>query len=135
MSKVSAGSSKQEAPSFRVGRKSHNDSDKSRKTGNKKKPVISLLPETLASWSPHGDAGRRPQLNRCLDLQRYKIAFICGRSSSRLDLNIIERDVRRAFTAFRLMIILEENHHSFLIVGHEPLLQEDAVLPGNTQKH
>ena len=34
--------------------------------------------------------------------------------------------VRRAFTSFQLMIILEENHHSFLIVQHDPLLYEDA---------
>ena len=35
-------------------------------------------------------------------------------------------DVRRAFTVFQLMTILEENHHSFLIVEHDPLLYEDA---------
>jgi hypothetical protein len=39
-------------------------------------------------------------------------------------------EVRRAFTVFQLMTILEENHHSFLIVEHDPLLYEDAVLPG-----
>jgi DNA polymerase I len=35
-------------------------------------------------------------------------------------------DVRRAFTSFQLMTILEENHHSFLIVEHDPLLYEDV---------
>ena len=34
--------------------------------------------------------------------------------------------MRRAFTVFQLMTILEENHHSFLIVEHDPLLYEDA---------
>jgi len=34
--------------------------------------------------------------------------------------------VRRAFTSFQLMTILEENHHSFLIVEHDPLLYEDS---------
>jgi DNA polymerase I len=34
--------------------------------------------------------------------------------------------VRRAFTVFQLMTILQENHHSFLIVEHDPLLYEDA---------
>jgi len=35
-------------------------------------------------------------------------------------------DVRRAFTSFQLMTILDENHHSFLILEHDPLLYEDA---------
>jgi DNA polymerase I len=62
-------------------------------------------------------------------LQRYKILFISGNYSrilNRLNRNITELDVRRAFTVFQLMTILEENHHSFLIVEHDPLLYEDA---------
>jgi hypothetical protein len=59
-------------------------------------------------------------------LQRYKILFISGRSSSRLNRNITELEVRHANTLFQLMTILEENHHSFLIVEHDPLLYEDA---------
>jgi len=62
-------------------------------------------------------------------LQRYKILFISGTYSrilSRLNWNITERDVRRANTLFQLMTILEENHHSFLIVEHDPLLYEDS---------
>ena len=35
--------------------------------------------------------------------------------------------MRRAFTVFQLMTILQENHHSFLIVEHDPLLYEDAM--------
>ena len=68
-------------------------------------------------------------LNSHLELQRYKILFICGNYSrilSRLDRNITELEVRRAFTSFQLMTILEENHHSFLIVEHDPMLYEDA---------
>ena len=64
-----------------------------------------------------------------LNLQRYKVLFICGNYSrilSRLNRNITEMDVRRAFTFFQLMTILEENHHSFLIVEHDPMLYEDA---------
>jgi hypothetical protein len=45
---------------------------------------------------------------------------------SRLDRNFTELEVRRAFTVYQLMTILEENHHSFLIVEHDPLLYEDA---------
>jgi hypothetical protein len=62
-------------------------------------------------------------------LQRYKILFISGNYSrilSRLDRNITELDVRRAFTSFQLMTILDENHHTFLIVEHDPLLYEDS---------
>ena len=68
-------------------------------------------------------------LNSNLNLQRYKILFICGNYSrilSQLNRNITELDVRRAFTSFQLMTILEENHHSFLIVEHDPQLYEDS---------
>jgi len=37
-----------------------------------------------------------------------------------LNRNFTELEVRRAFTSFQLMTVLEENHHSFLIVEHEP---------------
>jgi hypothetical protein len=62
-------------------------------------------------------------------LQRYKVIFISGNYSrilSRLSRNITEMDVLRAFTSFQLMTILDENHHTFLIVEHDPLLYEDA---------
>ena len=91
-------------------------------------PTVSLLPQTfsvlIASVEMLADA-----LNSHLELQRYKILFISGNYSrilSRLNRNITELEVRRAFTIFQLMTILEENHHSFLIVEHDPLLYEDA---------
>ena len=62
-------------------------------------------------------------------MQRYKILFISGNYSrilNRLNRNFTQVEVRRAFTVFQLMTILEENHHSFLIVEHDPLLYEDA---------
>lgn len=34
--------------------------------------------------------------------------------------------MRRAFTSFQLMTILDENQHIFLIVEHDPMLYEDA---------
>ncbi len=64
-----------------------------------------------------------------LELQRYKILFISGNYSrilNRLNRNFTELEVRRAFTSFQLMTILEENHHSFQIVEHDPILYEDA---------
>jgi DNA polymerase I len=68
-------------------------------------------------------------LNSNLNLQRHKILFISGnysRNLTRLDRRLTSLEVRRAFTCFQLMTILEENHHSFLIVEHDPMLYEDA---------
>jgi hypothetical protein len=91
-------------------------------------PAVSLLPETfnvlVAPMEMLVDA-----LNSHLELQRYKILFICGNYShilSRLDRNFTEMEVRRSFTSFQLMTILEENHHTFLIIEHDPMLYEDA---------
>ena len=91
-------------------------------------PAVSLLSETfnvlVAPVDMLVDA-----LNSHLELQRYKILFICGNYSrilGRLDRNFTELEVRRAFTSFQLMTILEENHHSFLIIEHDPMLYEDA---------
>jgi len=91
-------------------------------------PTVSLLPETFNILIAPVEllAGA---LNSHLELQRYKILFISGNYSrilSRLNRNITDLEVRRAFTVFQLMTILEENHHSFLIVEHDPLLYEDA---------
>jgi DNA polymerase I len=68
-------------------------------------------------------------INNSIILQRYKVLFVSGNYSrilSRLNRNITELDVRRAFTSFQLMTILDENHHTFLILEHDPLLYEDA---------
>jgi DNA polymerase I len=68
-------------------------------------------------------------INSNLKLQRYKVLFVSGNYSrilSKLNRNVTEMDIRRAFTSFQLMTILEENHHSFLTVEHDPLLYEDA---------
>ena len=65
-------------------------------------PTVSLLPETfsvlVAPVEMLADA-----LNSHLELQRYKILFVSGNYSrilSRLNRNITELDVRRAFTVF-----------------------------------
>ena len=68
-------------------------------------------------------------LNSHINLQRYKLLYVCGNYSrilSRLDRNFTEMEVRRAFTSFQLMTVLEENRHSFLIIEHDPILYEDA---------
>lgn len=92
-------------------------------------PAVSLLQDTfnvlIAPVEMLVDA-----INNNLNLQRYKIIFISGNYSrilSKLNRNVTELDIRRAFTSFQLMTILEENHHTFLIVEHDPLLYEDAA--------
>jgi hypothetical protein len=91
-------------------------------------PAVSLLEDTfnvlVAPPELLIDA-----INNNLNLQRYKVLFVSGNYSrilSRLNRNITELDVRRAFTVFQLITILDENHHTFLIVEHDPLLYEDA---------
>jgi len=68
-------------------------------------------------------------LNSHLNLQLYKVLYVCGNYSrilSRLDRNFTSWKCAEAFTSFQLMTVLEENHHSFLIVEHDPMLYEDA---------
>lgn len=91
-------------------------------------PAVSLLQDTfnilVAPPELLVDA-----INNDPNLQRYKVLFISGNYSrilSHLNRNITEMDVRRAFTSFQLMTILDENHHTFLILEHDPLLYEDA---------
>jgi DNA polymerase I len=81
-------------------------------------PAVSLVEETfnvlVAPVEMLVDA-----LNSHLNLQRYKVLFVGGNYSrilSKLDRNFTELDVRRAFAVYQLMTILEENHHSLLIV-------------------
>lgn len=69
-------------------------------------------------------------LNKNLNLQRYKVLFVTGNYSgilSKPDRNITELEIRRGFTVFQLMTILEEAHHSLIIVEHDPMLYDDAA--------
>jgi len=91
-------------------------------------PAVSLLPETFSVLVAPEEV-MAGAINSHPELQRYKILFISGNHSrilSRLDRNVTLLDVRRAFTVFQLVTALEENHHSLLIVEHDPLLYEDA---------
>jgi hypothetical protein len=91
-------------------------------------PAVSLLPETFNILMAPVEM-LVGALNSNLNLQRYKILYTCGNYSrilSRLDRNFTELEIRRVFTSFQLMTILEENHHSFLIVEHDSMLYEDA---------
>ena len=69
-------------------------------------------------------------LNKNLNLQRFKVLYVSGNYSgilSKLDRRLTELEVRRGFTVFQLMTILEEAHHSLIIVEHDPMLYEDAA--------
>ncbi len=68
-------------------------------------------------------------LNRNLNLQRFRVLYVSGNYSavlSRLDRRFEALEIRRGFTVFQLMTILEEAHHSLIFVEHDPLLYEDA---------
>ena len=68
-------------------------------------------------------------LNRNLNLQSFNVLYVSGNYSailSKLDRKFTELEIRRGFTVFQLMTILEEAHHSVIIVEHDPMLYEDA---------
>jgi len=52
--------------------------------------------------------------------------FFVPRSLSRLDRRFQDLEIRRAFTVFQLMTILEEARHSLIVIEHDPMLYEDA---------
>lgn len=69
-------------------------------------------------------------LNRNLNPQRFKVLYICGNYSSilsQLDRRFQDLEIRRAFTAFQFMTILEEARHNLIIIEHDPLLYEGAA--------
>lgn len=68
-------------------------------------------------------------LNGHINLQRFKTLYISGNYSmvlSKLDRRFTDLDVRRSFTAYQLLTILEESHHSVVLIEHDPSLYEDA---------
>jgi hypothetical protein len=36
-------------------------------------------------------------------------------------------EIRRAFTVLQLVTILEEAHHSLIVIEHDPLLNDEAT--------
>jgi hypothetical protein len=68
-------------------------------------------------------------LNSNLDLQRFKVLYVAGNYSailSKLDRKFTELEIRRNFTVFQLMTILEEAYHSLILVEHDHMLYEGA---------
>ncbi|MGD0953718.1 MAG: hypothetical protein ABR985_15240 [Methanotrichaceae archaeon] len=69
-------------------------------------------------------------LNHNLNLQLYKVLYICGNYSgilSKLDRRFQDLEIRRAFTLFQLMTVLEEARHSIILIEHDPTIYEDAA--------
>jgi hypothetical protein len=68
-------------------------------------------------------------LNENLDLQRFSVLYVTGnyfRVFTRLSRRFTELEIRRGFTVFQLMTILEQARHSLILIGHDPMLYEDA---------
>lgn len=92
-------------------------------------PTITLLPRSFNALLAPRDFFVQA-LNRNLNLQRFRILYVSGNYSailSRLDRRFEALEIRRGNTLFQLMTILEEAHHSLILVEHDPLLYEDAA--------
>lgn len=91
-------------------------------------PSVSLRPRSFNALVAPNEMFAKA-LNRNLNLQRFKVLYICGNYSSvlsRLDRRFQDLEIRRAFTVFQLMTILEESRHSLIVIEHDPMLYEDA---------
>ena len=92
-------------------------------------PAITLKSRSFNVLQAPRDLFIQP-LNHNLNLQRYQVLYVCGNYSgilSKLDRKFTDLDVRRAFTVFQLMTVLEEARHTLIIIEHDPILYEDAV--------
>ena len=91
-------------------------------------PTVSLRPRSFNALMAPREMFIQA-LNRNLNLQRFKVLYVTGNNSailSRLDRRFEALEIRRGFTVFQLMTILEEAHHSLILIEHDPLLYEDA---------
>ena len=91
-------------------------------------PSVSIRPRSFNALVAPNEMFAKA-LNRNLNLQRFKVLYICGNYStilSQLDRRFQDLEIRRAFTVFQLMTILEEARHSLIIIEHDPMLYEDA---------
>jgi DNA polymerase I len=62
-------------------------------------------------------------LNSTLNLQRFSVLYVTGNYSavlSKLDRRFEALEILRGFTVFQLMTILEEAHHSIILIEHDP---------------
>ncbi len=80
--------------------------------------TILVAPEKISSETVENNINSR----------NFTFLYICGNFSrvlSRIKNRCVNFDVRRAFTAFQLLAILEESHHSSIFMEHDPTLYED----------
>lgn len=67
-----------------------------------------------------------PRLNTVLrELERFLVLYVCGNYSrllSRVHRSCERLEIRRSFTAFQLMQILEEAHHTLVFIEYDPTL-------------
>jgi len=75
-------------------------------------------------------------LNTRKDLRRFMFLFVSGNYSrlmSDINRSSANFEVRRAFTVFQLLTILNESYHTIVLVEHDPTLYEgiekSAVVP------
>jgi len=69
-------------------------------------------------------------LNLNLDPGKFSVLYVCGNYSAvltRIHRRFGDLNIRRAFTVFQLMTILEEAYHSLIFIEHDPLIYEDAA--------
>ncbi|NPV63257.1 MAG: hypothetical protein HPY61_11635 [Methanotrichaceae archaeon] len=91
-------------------------------------PTITLRPRSFNALATPKELFIQA-LNRNLDLQHFRVLYVTGNYSgllTRLDRRFSELEIRRGFTVFQLMTILEEAGHSLILVEHDPMLYEDA---------
>jgi hypothetical protein len=81
---------------------------------------------TLRPWSFNALLAPREMftqaLNSNLNLQRSSVLYVTGNYSailSRLDRMFEALEIRRGFTVFQLMTILEEAYHSLIFTEHD----------------
>jgi hypothetical protein len=91
-------------------------------------PTITLRPRSFSALLAPREMFIQA-LNRNLNLQRYKVLYVTGNYSgilTHLSRRFTELEIRRGFTVFQLMTILEQARHSLILIEHDPLLYADA---------
>ena len=95
----------------------------------KENETISLDADELGELSKQYGELFIEMLNRNLDPYKFSTIYVCGNYSAiltHLHRKFEDLNIRRAFTVFQLMTVLEEAHHSLIFIEHDPLIYEDA---------
>jgi len=69
---------------------------------------------------------------RLSTIERFLVLYVCGNYSrvlSKIHRRYSNFDIQRSFTAFQLLRILDDSHHTFIFVEYDPtLFDEDTGL-------